>query len=173
MTVADFQQEIFEHPERFVGFERFPEITERWIETHLMDMVNRGKPDQAVAAPRPLHGLTYRFRNPKRSRDYNAAQQLYEMLYNARTGGNAALDHLSTFFFQGYDLNVDQETPRRCAGRGDTGAAEPGRPGQTQRRSKTTGHRAKAILRFASAPPTCWPRTSSACSCTGTSIPAR
>jgi len=109
LTIEDFRKEIFEHPKRFRGFGDFPEVTARWIETHLMDVVNRGKPDQAVAAPRPLHGLTYLFRNPKRSRDYNASQQLYEMLYNARFGGTAALEHLSTFFFHGYDLNVDQE----------------------------------------------------------------
>jgi hypothetical protein len=110
LTIEDFKKEIFDHPSRFRSFGDFPEVTARWIETHLMDVVNRGKPDQAVAAPRPLHGLTYLFRNPKRSRDYNASQQLYEMLYNARTGGAAALDHLSDFFFHGYDLNVDQET---------------------------------------------------------------
>lgn len=110
LTVEDFKKEIFDHPSRFRDFGDYPEVTVRWIETHLMDMVNRGKPDQAVAAPRPLHGMTYLFRNPKRSRDYNAAQQLYEMLYNARTGGTAALDHLSKFFFSGYDLSTDQET---------------------------------------------------------------
>jgi hypothetical protein len=110
LTIEDFKKEIFEHPSRFRSFGDFPEVTARWIETHLMDVVNRGKPDQAVAAPRPLHGLTYLFRNPKRSRDYNASQQLYEMLYNARAGRAAALDHLSDFFFHGYDLNIDQET---------------------------------------------------------------
>lgn len=110
LTIEDFKKEIFDHPSRFRSFGDFPEVTARWLETHLMDVVNRGKPDQAVAAPRPLHGLTYLFRNPKRSRDYNASQQLYEMLYNARSGGTAALDHLSDFFFHGYDLNVDQET---------------------------------------------------------------
>jgi hypothetical protein len=109
LTIEDFKRGIFDHPNHFRSFRDFPEVTVRWLETHLMDVVNRGKPDQAVAAPRPLHGLTYLFRNPKRSRDYNASQQLYEMLYNARAGGTAALDHLSDFFFHGYDLNVDQE----------------------------------------------------------------
>ena len=84
LTIATFRNEFLEHPERFVGFDRFPDITERWIETDLMDIVNRGKPDQAaVAAPRPLHGLTYRFRNPNHARDYNAAEQLYETLAGA------------------------------------------------------------------------------------------
>ena len=69
-----------------------------------MDLVNRGKARQAVAAPRPLHGFTYRFRNPKHSRDYGAAQQLYETLYHARKGaGQAAIEHLDRFFFQGHD----------------------------------------------------------------------
>lgn len=110
VTIEDFRDEIFENPGRFRGFGAYPEVTERWLETHLMDMVNRGKPDQAVAAPRPLHGLTYLLRNPRRSRDYNAAQQLYEMLDNARSGRNSALEHLKNFFFSGFDLNVDQET---------------------------------------------------------------
>jgi hypothetical protein len=108
LTTKDFQAVFFENPERFHGFQHHREVTARWIETHLMDVVNRGKHDQAIAAPRPLHGLTYLFRNPERSRDYNASQQLYEMLYNARTGGTAALDHLRSFFFSGYDLKVDQ-----------------------------------------------------------------
>jgi hypothetical protein len=57
-----------------------------------------------VAAPRPLHGFTYRFRNPKHSRDYGAAQHLYEMLYGARNGaGQKAIEHLNHFFFQGHD----------------------------------------------------------------------
>lgn len=109
LTVEDFKKEILEHPSRFQGFGEYPDVTLRWLETHLMDMVNRGKPDQAVAAPRPLHGMTYLFRNIKRSVPTIVPQQLYEMLYNARTGGTAALDHLSTFFFEGYDLIADQE----------------------------------------------------------------
>ena len=46
-------------------------------------MVSRGKPSQAVAGLRPLHGFTYRFRNARRSRAYNADEQLYEMLSHA------------------------------------------------------------------------------------------
>ena len=46
-------------------------------------MVNRGKATQAVAGLRPLHGFTYRFRNSRRSRAYNADEQVYEMLSHA------------------------------------------------------------------------------------------
>lgn len=104
LSVAAFVDEFLEHPEWFTGFAQHREILERWVETHLIDVVNRGKPNQAVAAPRPLHGFTYRFRNPRHSRDYGAAQHLYETLYHARKGaGQAAIEQLNRFFFQGQD----------------------------------------------------------------------
>lgn len=104
LSVEAFVDEFLEHPEWFTGFAQHREILERWVETHLMDVVNRGKSNQAVAAPRPLHGFTYRFRNPKHSRDYGAAQHLYETLYHARkSAGQAAIEQLNRFFFQGHD----------------------------------------------------------------------
>ncbi|MFY1574769.1 methylation-associated defense system protein MAD7 [Verrucosispora sp. WMMD703] len=104
LTTEAFVDEFLTHPEWFTGFAEHRDILERWVETHLMDVVNRGKSSQAIAAPRPLHGYTYRFRNPKHSRDYGAAQHLYEMLYHARDGaGQRALEHLETFFFHGHD----------------------------------------------------------------------
>jgi hypothetical protein len=104
ITIEAFTQEFLEHPEWFTGFETHRDVLTRWVETHLMDVVNRGKPTQAVAAPRPLHGFTYRFRNPRYSRDYGAAQHLYEMLYHARNGaGQKALEQLHSFFFRGHD----------------------------------------------------------------------
>src|SRR3954447_9855910 len=114
LTVEDFVNEFVEHPEWLADFQNHRDITERWVETHLMDVVNRGKVNQAIAAPRPLHGFTYRFRNPQYSRDYGAAQHLYEMLYGARHGaGQKALEHLDHFFFQGHD---------KVTGRTDVGA---------------------------------------------------
>lgn len=104
LSVETFVEEFLEHPEWFTGFRDHPDVLARWVETHLLDLVNRGKANQAVAAPRPLHGFTYRFRNPKHSRDYGAAQHLYEMLYGARNGaGQKAIEHLDHFFFQGHD----------------------------------------------------------------------
>ncbi len=102
LTISEFTAEFLEHPEWFAGFDKHPDILSRWIETHLMDVVNRGRAKQAIAAPRPLHGYTYRFRNPKHSRDYGVAQHLYELLYGAK-GGPAAIDQLTEFFFQGID----------------------------------------------------------------------
>lgn len=108
VTVKDFVDEVFlRHPEWFDGFGEHRDIVERWIETHLMDMVNRGKPNQAIASPRPLHGYIYRFRNPKHSRDYGASQQVYEFLDRSRQSkGQKALEHLKAFFFTGVDLNT-------------------------------------------------------------------
>ncbi len=104
LSVEAFVEFLLEHPEWFTKFQDNPEVVRRWVETHLLDLVNRGKGNQAVAAPRPLHGFTYRFRNPKHSRDYGAAQHLYETLYRARNGaGQKALEHLSHFFFHGHD----------------------------------------------------------------------
>ena len=104
LTTEAFVEEFLEHPEWFKGFDKYQDILSRWVETHLMDVVNRGKANQAIASPRPLHGYTYRFRNPKHSRDYGAAQHLYELLCHARHGsGHNALEHLKSFFFPDKD----------------------------------------------------------------------
>lgn len=112
LTIDKFVDEVLEKPELFKGFSAHRELFERWVETELMDMVNRGKPNQAIAAPRPLHGRTYLFRNPKHSRDYGAAQHVYEMLAGARQGrGQGALDRLKGFFFAGYDEVTGKPDP--------------------------------------------------------------
>lgn len=104
LTVDKFVDDIIDAGNKFVGFAQNREIVERWVETHLMDIVNRGKRNQAVAGPRPLHGYTYRFRNPKHSRDYGASQHLYQMLDRARNlSGHRAIEHLKSFFFDGFD----------------------------------------------------------------------
>ena len=74
-------------------------------------MVSRGKPSQAVAGLRPLHGFTYRFRNARRSRAYGADEQLYEMLSHASDERrHVALRGLKDFFFAGVDART--EAPR-------------------------------------------------------------
>ncbi len=102
LKLEAFREEFTGNPQWFRGFGRYPQVTEAWIETHLMDVVNRGKPNQAIAAPRPLHGYTYRFRNTRHSRDYGAAQQLYEMLYHSDNSA-LVLEQLKSFFFAGID----------------------------------------------------------------------
>ena len=109
LTVDDFVEIMEEHSEAFAGFD--PAVTRRWVETHLLDIVSRGKSTQAVAGLRPLHGFTYRFRNSRRSRSYNADEQVYEMLGHASGNvGRMALLTLKDFFFAGVDAHT--ETPR-------------------------------------------------------------
>ncbi|WP_126226865.1 methylation-associated defense system protein MAD7 [Burkholderia ambifaria] len=104
LTVDKFVDDILDASDKFLGFTQHRDMVERWVETHLMDIVNRGKKNAAVAGPRPLHGYTYRFRNPKHSRDYGAAQHLYQMLHHARhLAGHKAIEHLKVFFFDGFD----------------------------------------------------------------------
>lgn len=104
LTVEKFVDDILDASDKFLGFTQHRDVVARWVETHLMDIVNRGKKNAAVAGPRPLHGYTYRFRNPKHSRDYGAAQHLYQMLYHARhLAGHKAIEHLKGFFFDGFD----------------------------------------------------------------------
>jgi hypothetical protein len=110
-TVGTFVDEFVDekNAEKFKGFKKHKRVLERWLETHLLDLVNRGKPGQAVAAPRPLHGFTYRFRNSKHCRDYGAAPHIYEMLWAARNEtGKLALDRLKQFFFEGVDMATNQ-----------------------------------------------------------------
>lgn len=104
LTVDKFVDDILDASDKFLGFSQHRDMVERWVETHLMDIVNRGKSNAAVAGPRPLHGYTYRFRNPTHSRDYGAAQHLYQMLHHARhLSGHKAIEHLKGFFFDGFD----------------------------------------------------------------------
>lgn len=109
-TLEDFTAHILEKPDKFRGFDQEPAILRGWLESHLLDLVNRGKHNQQVASPRPLHGFTYRFRNPKHCRDYGSAEHLYETLWHARNGlGRLALSSLKKFFFEGVDFNTQQE----------------------------------------------------------------
>jgi len=112
LEIDKFTDEFLDHPEWFEGFEQYPQIVQKWIETDLMDVVNRGNAKQSFAAPRPLHGNTYKFRNAKRSRDYNASEQLYWMLFYARRGrGQAVRDSLKRFFFTAIDMVTDRYNP--------------------------------------------------------------
>ncbi|MGW1104311.1 methylation-associated defense system protein MAD7 [Streptomyces sp. NPDC002540] len=105
LKVDVFVKLFLDHPEVFDGFDR--ETTTRWASTHLLDMVNRGKATEAVAGPRPLHGLTHRFRNKRKSRPYGADEQLYEMLAT----DEGALDQLREFFFSDVDRATAEITP--------------------------------------------------------------
>ncbi len=117
LFVKEFADEFTDpvNADRFQGFAEHPEMARRWVETQLLDVVNRGKPAQEVAGLRPLHGLTYRFRSSRHSRPYGADAQLYEMLRHARGPlGALALEQLRAFFFTGLGTAASvpaQKTP--------------------------------------------------------------
>lgn len=109
MTLEKFKDEFLDPHNAmfFKDFTQAPITIQKWIETHLVDLINRGKTNQAVAAPRPLHGNTYLFRNPKYCRDYGASKQVYELLYHANNG-QIAINRLKQFFFAGVDSTTGQ-----------------------------------------------------------------
>jgi hypothetical protein len=108
-TIETFLAHFGDKKDAYRDFGRYPGIARGWLESHLLDLVNRGKVGkQAVAAPRPLHGYTYRFRNPKHCRDYGAAQHIYESLCHADAVGERALAGLRSFFFEGIDQNTQK-----------------------------------------------------------------
>ncbi|MGK8507242.1 methylation-associated defense system protein MAD7 [Nocardia asiatica] len=101
LSIDAYTDTITEHPELFSEFD--PGASRRWLETHLLDLVNRGNVTQAVAGLRPLHGFTYRLRNARRSRSYGADEQLYSMLRADQGPGTGVLQYLREFFFTGLD----------------------------------------------------------------------
>lgn len=141
LDIDTFVGSFLEHREQFRDFD--PDVTYRWVETHLLDLVHRGRPTQAVAGLRPLHGFTYRFRVSRHSRPYGADEQLYWMIYQASgTLGSRTVGHLHEFFFTGVDprtasptdgrAEIDVETQALISlaqvDKGATDRAAPGRP---------------------------------------------
>ncbi|GHV74962.1 hypothetical protein AGMMS49940_22640 [Spirochaetia bacterium] len=104
-----FVEEMLLRDTYFHNFEKYKSIVEKWVETDLLDLVNRGRANQVVAAPRPLHGATYKFRNTKHCRDYGTAEQIYWMLHFSRHGlGDRVCKDLKQFFFKGIDLTTQK-----------------------------------------------------------------
>lgn len=62
------------------GLEEHKEIARRWLQTDVFDLVNRGRPTEAIASLRPLHLDAHKVRVSKHCRDYNHADALYAML---------------------------------------------------------------------------------------------
>ncbi|MFN6461037.1 MAG: methylation-associated defense system protein MAD7 [Nostoc sp. DedVER02] len=111
LTIDKFLEDFIEeeNQDKFVGFAAHQDIVYKWLETDLLDLVNRGKSNQAVVSPRPLHGNAYKYRNTKHARDHGSSEQIYWMIYHARNGlGQAARDALKDFIFAGLDQQTDR-----------------------------------------------------------------
>ncbi|MFJ2838760.1 hypothetical protein ACIO52_25705 [Nocardia sp. NPDC087230] len=101
LTVDDYLSLLVDPAAPFEGFADNEDISRRWVGTHLLDLVSRGRVTEAVAGPRPLHGFAYRLRNSRHSRPYGADEHLYEML----AVKPLAVQALKDFFFS--DIGAD------------------------------------------------------------------
>lgn len=71
---------VLEDRQETHGFVEFPDATESWLRSSLVNMVYRGKAKENVTSMRPLHLESYRIRNQKHTRDYSTSDQVYIML---------------------------------------------------------------------------------------------
>ena len=78
-TLKNYFKEL-ENRNEVNGFVEYPEATESWLRSSLVNMVNRGKAKENVSSMRPLHLESYRIRNQKNTRDYFSSDQVYIML---------------------------------------------------------------------------------------------
>lgn len=87
------------------GFKDNPEAVEFWLRCNLLNMVNRGKIDkEKISSLRPIHLESYKLRNSANARDYNTADQVYNMLSFAPT----IKEELKKFLSEGWDRNTNK-----------------------------------------------------------------
>jgi hypothetical protein len=86
------------------GFAENEEIARLWLETDVFDLVNRGRPTEAIASLRPLHLDAHKIRVAKYCRDYNFADALYAML---EYGEGRAHKELKTYLESGRQFQAN------------------------------------------------------------------
>jgi len=94
------------NPERFPGFNDYPEVARAWLKSNLLEIMRRGRTGQeTVVGPRPFHLNAFKLINPKAAQDYGASTQVWAMLYHADP---TLLERLKEFFGKGLDTTSDQ-----------------------------------------------------------------
>lgn len=87
------------------GFSEHRDVVRRWLESDIVDLVNRGNPaKERLSAPRPLHLTAYRLRNPSVCRDYGTSAAVFNLLV---WEAGDVLDTLREFFAEGLDPHTD------------------------------------------------------------------
>jgi len=82
------------------GFKENPEAANDWLRSNLVNMVFRGNlPKEQISSLRPVHLESYKIRNPRHSRDYNTADQVYLMLRRRPE----ILNELKSYLEKGWD----------------------------------------------------------------------
>ncbi len=105
LTKLQNRLETLESKESAAGFTEHTDASEAWLRSNLVNMVNRGKPDkEKLASLRPIHLQSYRLRNPKQSRDYSSADQVYLMLDQHPQ----VKEKLKEFLAEGWDESTRQ-----------------------------------------------------------------
>jgi len=88
-----------------VGFNEHMEAANDWLRSNLVNMVFRGNlPKERISSLRPIHLECFKIRNPKHSRDYNTADQVYLMLRKRPE----ILNELKTYLAKGWDINTKE-----------------------------------------------------------------
>lgn len=75
-------------------------IAKAWLESDIFDLVNRGKPAEAVSSLRPLHVDAAKIRIARHCRDYNMADAMFAMLDH---GGKQTMTELRRYLERGRD----------------------------------------------------------------------
>jgi hypothetical protein len=96
---------VLEEKGEVSGFKENPEAVENWLRCNLLNMVFRGKIDkEKISSLRPIHLESYKVRNAAQARDYNTADQVYNMLnYSPQVR-----DELKSFLSEGWDKNTNR-----------------------------------------------------------------
>ncbi|WP_437681672.1 methylation-associated defense system protein MAD7 [Sorangium sp. So ce131] len=68
-------------------------VADQWLKSDIFDLVNRGRPTEAIASLRPLHLEAAKIRVAKHCRDYNHADALYAMLEHDESQALVDLKH--------------------------------------------------------------------------------
>lgn len=98
---------VLEKKGQITGASENPEAIESWLRSSLINLVFRGKADKEnVASLRPLHLESYRIRNLKHAKDYNAADQLYIMIRQRPE----VMEALKSYLTIGWDNNTKAVT---------------------------------------------------------------
>ena len=92
-TLKNYFKEL-ENRNEVHGFVEYPDATESWLRSSLVNMVYRGKAKENVTSMKPLHLECYRIRNQKHTRDYSTADQVYIMLMQRPEVMKALKDYL-------------------------------------------------------------------------------
>lgn len=95
---------VLEGQKEVSGFLDYKDAALAWVRCNLVNMVNRGKSGERVSSLRPIHLESYKIRNARHARDYNAADQVYLMLNSSPV----VKESLTNFLSEGWDKSTGQ-----------------------------------------------------------------